>query len=161
MTDYKPLALTPEAFRDFGEVLEVQDGAELQAAPGAFSSDGEAVRPRLFLLNLRPIPDRPFRIARLERHPHAAQTFLPLSSDVGIVIACGTSPTGGPALDTLRAFIALPGQVVTYRRGVRHHSAMAAKETATVAMAIVQVQAQDALDTEFFDMPAGLEIRIV
>jgi ureidoglycolate lyase len=107
------------------------------------------------------MPDRPLRIARLERHPHAAQTFLPLSSDVGVVIACRTSPTGGPALDTLRAFIALPGQVVTYRRGVWHHSAMASKETATVAMAMVQVQAHDAVDTEFFDLPAGLEIMIV
>jgi ureidoglycolate lyase len=159
MTAHRPVALTADAFQDFGEVAVARSGTGLQAVLGALEADDKAVRPVLFLLNLRPTPDYPFPVARLERHPHAAQTFLPLRSDVGLVIVCRSSSDGRPALDTLRAFITSPGQVVTYRRGVWHHSAMGYKEAAAVAMTMVH--APDAPDTEFFDVPAGSEIRIV
>uniref|UniRef100_L2GK89 Ureidoglycolate hydrolase n=1 Tax=Colletotrichum fructicola (strain Nara gc5) TaxID=1213859 RepID=L2GK89_COLFN len=84
-----------------------------------------------------------FRVDILERHPFTTQTFVPLAASAGVphaaylVIVAPTLPaegedsslpapkTGGkgpgrPDLANLKAFVATPGQAVTYGAGTWH-----------------------------------------
>ncbi|KAF6817584.1 ureidoglycolate hydrolase [Colletotrichum sojae] len=82
-----------------------------------------------------------FRVGILERHPFTTQTFVPFGSSPSfsyLVIVAPTDPTpspstdslpspktggkgsGLPALERLRAFVASPGQAVTYAAGTWH-----------------------------------------
>ncbi|MBA4788770.1 MAG: ureidoglycolate lyase [Rhizobiales bacterium] len=136
MTTLSPLAadaprlmarpLTAEAFAPYGTVL--QTGAPVLV------NDGLAVRrdtcldlpftdPRarlclsVFDVEVRPAP---ILVRALERHPHSAQAFLPLSPCRALVVVAGALPDGGIDMASLAAFIAQPDAGLSYAPGVWH-----------------------------------------
>ncbi len=126
-----PQPLTAEAFAPFGEVIEAGPAAEQRAinygattrfhdlARVDVAEDGGA--PLISIFRSSPI-ERPVRIRIMERHPVASQAFMPLSDRPYLVVV---APPGDLDPDTIRAFIAAPGQGVNYARGTWHHYSLA------------------------------------
>jgi len=68
----------------------------------------------------------PFAVTMLERHPLGSQAFIPLGHQPYLVVV---APAGeAPEPDTLRAFLAQPGQGVNYAKGLWHHPLLALNE---------------------------------
>lgn len=65
----------------------------------------------------------PVTLSKLERHPHAAQCFVPLDVSRYLVTVAPSLPDGSADLDSLKSYL-LPGSVgVVYAQGVWHAGA--------------------------------------
>lgn len=158
MIRLRPQPLSADAFARFGEVLPSAGVAGPQPVPAAFERTAQAVQPYLSILRLHQAATLPLSIARLERHPFSAQTFLPLLGGSCLVVVCEKEADGSPALATMRAFIARPGQGVTYHRDVWHHSVTALEAPCTLA--IVMAQTGHDNDTVLFDFDNAIDIVV-
>ena len=108
-----------DAFRPFGDILAPPDG------PGGRRQFGHWLKPTAALdlqchLNTVAVSALPLALDRMERHPHAAQIFLPLDVSRYLVTVMPADADGRPdpagALSML-----LPGTLgVVYRPGVWH-----------------------------------------
>ncbi|MGE0717673.1 MAG: ureidoglycolate lyase [Alphaproteobacteria bacterium] len=113
--------LTREAFAPYGDVLESPD------APGrAYFEDGLGnlrphARPSLSMARRAHLETLPLEATLLERHEFSSQSFLPLEPARWLVIVCPHAVGGGPDTSKVRAFLAEPGQGVTYRPNTWHH----------------------------------------
>lgn len=115
--------LTTEAFRPFGDVLEVRGDADKIINQGLCGrwhdraeidvSDGRAGI-SLFQSDVRRLP---YRLEMVERHPSGSQAFLPMTEHPFLVVV---APDEGGAPGTPRAFRTKPGQGVNYHRGTWH-----------------------------------------
>jgi ureidoglycolate lyase len=124
--------LTADAFRVFGDVIErgaharhvtINEGYAVRYDDLAridVSADGGA--PCLSIFNAKP-RTLPFALTLLERHPLGTQAFMPLSGRVYLVVV--SEGADEPDLDTLRCFLAGPGQGINYARGTWHHPLLA------------------------------------
>lgn len=112
-------ALTPAAFKPFGEVF---------AAPASVSArlDGIAAlenrrpqaQPNLFLARSG-LARLPQTFERMEHHPFSSQSFVPLEpADIVVAVAL-PGPDGTPDLASLQAFLAR-SVGFSYRAGVWH-----------------------------------------
>lgn len=123
------IAATPldaGSFAEFGEVLA------LSALQPASVNEGRGLRrnvPRLAaqpglrdsvaLYDLAPsLP--PVPVGLVERHPLAAQLFMPLEVGRWLVVVMPQRPDGTPDAAGVRAFVAGPDQAVVYAPGVWH-----------------------------------------
>ncbi|KAG5455938.1 MAG: ureidoglycolate hydrolase-domain-containing protein [Olpidium bornovanus] len=83
-----------------------------------------------------PTPRLPFPVRLLERHPFSTQMFVPMTCTRGYLVIVCTSRRGQiadgvrnpPDPAGLKAFIAKPGQAITYDVGVWHHPIIALEE---------------------------------
>ena len=127
-------SLSAERFAPFGEVIEASAG---RVGAGAYPidvypiNDGGALRRdhvaqvdveegggRLRVSVARAAPRTlPLLVEKLERHPLGSQAFVPMTTARFLVVAGGGR---APRARDLRAFLAGPGQGVSYRRGVWH-----------------------------------------
>lgn len=90
----------------------------------------------------RPTP-LPATIGKLERHPHAAQAFIPLDVARYIVTVCPALADGSPDLDRVLSF-AMPGtEGVIYARGVWHAGASVLDCDGSFAVLMWRGQAND------------------
>ena len=117
----KPEPLWAEAFAPFGDVLEAPPD------PGRnFFADGLANRrpgaaPSLAVACVPPLASLPLTATRMERHEFSSQSFLPLDVARWLVIVAPKGMNGRPDTARTRAFLAGPGQGVTYRVDTWHH----------------------------------------
>jgi ureidoglycolate lyase len=116
-----PSPLTAEAFAPFGEVIAMESGLRRNHFKYAFESSSEAREPSMWVSYPSQVAGDVVEVARLERHPHAAQTFIPIRKGRYLVIVCHAAADGSPDVSTLCALIAEADQAVTYRRNVWHH----------------------------------------
>lgn len=112
--------LTAEAFKPFGTVTAMNEGSRRIPLPGAFERTAEATEPRLWVATVNTATMLPLAVRTLERHPHSAQSFLPINAPY-IVVVCHADDDGQPDVATLQAFHATAEQGVTYARNVWHH----------------------------------------
>ena len=145
-----PEPLTPEGFRSFGQVDTYEAKAGQHLIDAAFECSAGAGHPILSVVRLDSAASFPLVLERFERHPHSAQTFLALTGARCLVVACESSQDGSPDLATLRSFVVSSDQIITYRRGVWHHSVTVLQAPSTFAMVMAQTGRGD--DTEFFDL---------
>ncbi|GKT49112.1 uric acid-xanthine permease [Colletotrichum spaethianum] len=130
-----------------------------------------------------------FRVRILERHPFTTQTFTPLAASAGVnsaaylVIVAPTLPqpsaqtdslpapvSGGkgrglPDLKGLKAFVAYPGQAVTYGAGTWHAPMVALGPQGTAIDFVVTqfasgVGVEDCQEVEFAAAGDGAEIMV-
>ncbi|OGB91724.1 MAG: hypothetical protein A2Z31_02325 [candidate division NC10 bacterium RBG_16_65_8] len=112
--------LTREAFASFGQVLmAVGDDAQRQE----FAASLRNYRPQAtlnmaFLLSKPSEP--PWYIHTLERHPHSAQSFVPVQGTRYLAAVCPSAANGTPNLRGLTAFIVKGDQAVNYNPKVWH-----------------------------------------
>jgi len=112
---------SPEDFAPFGEIIT----RPAIAGQRQFYSEwlgGEGLKPVLHVNNVL-TSTLPIAIKVLERHPHAAQCFVPLDVSRYLVTVAPSLPDGSADIAGLKSFI-FPGTVgVVYRQGVWHAGA--------------------------------------
>jgi len=117
----KPEPLRAEAFAPFGDVLEAPP------APGRlFFGEGLANRrpgaaPSLAVARVPQLGSLPLIATRMERHEFSSQSFLALDVARWLVVVAPKAGDGRPDTAQARAFLAGPGQGVTYHAGTWHH----------------------------------------
>jgi len=99
---------TAERYNHLGPLKNLRSGAE----------------PNLCVFRSQPFSGNPFVIQLLERHPHSTQLFVPMSRDARYLVIVGNGEET-PDLSTIKAFIAVSGQGITYHPGVWHHPLIA------------------------------------
>lgn len=143
-------------FAPFGDLV-ANDGAErrrfLPAATAAGEGSGEL---RFWASHVAPVP-LPLEVRRLECHPWAAQTFVPLVVSRWIVIVAPSGADGLPDEDGLRAFVAGPGVGISYRRGTWHNGTTVTGSAGTFAVLMWRRDAGD--DDRFHDLRQPVRIR--
>ena len=132
-----PRRLPAAAFLPFGEVIEPVGAASRHVIASAFETDGLPSERLLWVYQLPEPGGLPLRLTTLERHPHSAQLFSPLSCSEFLVAVCPNRENGMPDLNALTAFVARSGQGIVYRRDVWHHPmvALGAPAVFTVSLA--------------------------
>lgn len=114
--------LTPDAFRTFGSVLAHQGEARRTAFPVATQAAAASPRPALWVSRLVDAQSLPLRVERMERHRHAAQSFVPLQGGRWLVLVAPDAPGGAPDPARALAFLAGGGMGVCYHPGTWHGS---------------------------------------
>jgi ureidoglycolate lyase len=143
--------LTPARFAPFGSVIEPDGQTPLQRFDQVHAHGGAARVPGLALFTVEAAVALPCEIHQIERHPHSAQTFLPLLGGACLVFACESDADGAPRPETGRAFLASGRQGVCYARGVWHHRVTALE--APSRYAVIMTHAPAGEDTVLFDLP--------
>lgn len=121
-------AITPEplhdeaAFAPFGAII----APPAEYGSRCFYSDwlgGDESLSPVFHVNSLPQTLLPCEIRKLERHPHAAQGFVPLDVERYLVTVAPSKSDGSPDLDAVRSFVVPGNRGVIYGRGVWHAGA--------------------------------------
>lgn len=127
----RPAPLTAEAFRPFGEVIEMEGRAarwindhtcrrfDDLAAVDVAEAGG---RPLISLFEAMP-REFPLAIRILERHPLSSQAFFPLESQPFLIVVAVDRPRA--LAGDLRAYLSSGRQGVNYRRNTWHHALIA------------------------------------
>lgn len=137
-----PRPLSREAFRPFGDVVEVG------ATGGSSANQGSATRYDFAARLASSRPDArpnlavfrsvrralPFELRLLERHPCSSQAFLPMRAGRLLVCVAPSAPDGAPDAERIEAFLGAAGQGVNYLAGVWHHPIVALDADADLAM---------------------------
>ena len=127
---------TAERYNHLGPIQNLRSGAE----------------PNLCVFRSQPFQGNPFVIKLLERHIHSTQLFVPMSRDSRylVIVANGGD---SPDLSTLKAFLAVAGQGITYHPGVWHHPLIALDRPTDFACVVFEDDSSDDCDTRAV-MPA-------
>ncbi len=113
--------LDAAAFAPYGEVLAPP------AEPGrvyfekGLQNGRASAWPSLSTMHTLPLATLRLEAAILERHAFSSQSFMPLDASRWLVIVAPPAPNGGPDPTRALAFVAGPGQGVTYHMGTWHH----------------------------------------
>ena len=125
-------ALSPAAFRPFGDVIEARPEAQQFAINQGFATrfhdlaqvdvtqDGGRVLVSIFRALPRALP---LQLSVMERHPLGSQAFVAMSELPFLVVVA--PPTEQLQLQQIRCFLAASGQGVNYARGTWHHPLIA------------------------------------
>ncbi|SRR5690554_5179521 len=113
--------LTATAFEPFGSVIQHTGQGRRHHIPDAFHADAAARKPSMWISRIETPTPMPLLIEWMERHPYSTQTFVPMGATRFLIAVCNSSADGSPDLQSFRAFVAAPGQGVTYRRNVWHY----------------------------------------
>lgn len=117
--------LTRDAFKPFGDVLEMEGAAHFTINQGFAerfddlagvdtAQEGGSTKVSIFLGQPRP---QPIEIKLMERHPLGCQIFMPLQDRPWLVLVAEDVHDYG----SYRAFLATGRQGVNYARNVWHH----------------------------------------
>jgi ureidoglycolate lyase len=124
--------LSPEAFKPFGDVIEVSDTARHFTINNGYAEryhdlsriDVASCGGRALINIFRAKPrNLPLQLLMLERHPLGSQAFVPLSPWPYLVVVAPAAAQ--PDLKDVRCFKAAPGQGVNYASGTWHHPLIA------------------------------------
>lgn len=121
-------------FAPFGSLLEAPDPGPRQDRAAALESTRPGAPANLALIRSEPYPAA-MPLARLERHPHSVQVFLPLCVESYVVVVAPDAG-GRPDEAGLLAF-RVPGTVgLCYRRNAWHAHMMTLRESGIFAMLV-------------------------
>lgn len=132
MSDLKQLTiklepLTAEAFKAFGDVVEIEGAEHFPINQGTVERHndlatvdigGEEGRTLVSIVTCNEQSSLPYTLPLIERHPLGSQSFIPMSN-VPIVVAVA-EPSESPQPEQIRAFISNGFQGVNYHRNVWH-----------------------------------------
>lgn len=121
MTTLAASPLTAEAFAPFGDVFAAPVEPGRIDADRSLRSLRAAARPSLSLVLRAPSPPGPVIARVMERHRFSSQSFVPMGPRRFLVLVAPHAESGGPDMAQARAFLAGPGQGVTYAPDVWHH----------------------------------------
>src|SRR5919108_5859303 len=113
--------LRPEAFAPFGDVLQAPPDAGRIYYDKSLGNGRARATPSLSVVLVNPLASLPLEATRMERHEFSSQSFIPLDVGRWLVIVAPHAMTGGPDAEKARAFLAGPGQGITYGMNVWHH----------------------------------------
>jgi ureidoglycolate lyase len=157
MTEIVAGALTGEGFAGFGEVFAAPTDPGRTYADTALANGRPAARPSLSVVLRAPVPPGPVTARRMERHAFSSQSFLPMGPGRYLIMVAPHAAGGRPDMGRARAFLAGPGQCVTYGRDVWHHELTVLD--APLAFGVFMWREGSAGDEEFVDIDP-LTIRL-
>ena len=141
-------ALTPVAFADFGDVLnlptQVGDRALMHDRLPSVAGCGLQMH-----LNRVAPGSGVLRLTQFERHPHTAQLFMPVDVSRYVIVVAPTLESGAPDLAGLQAFAASGRTGIVYRRGIWHAGISVLDREASFVVAMWR----GGDDDEFADIP--------
>lgn len=149
--------LTASTFEPFGDVIAHAGSERRRFYPQVLDHLAEAGQASFWVSRVDEVGTLPLTVTLLERHPFSAQTFLPLTGTRYLAIVARSEVSGGPDPATLRAFLAEPGQGVTYRRNVWHHGMTILDGPAQFAVLMHRTGRDD--DDVFLDLPRPVVVR--
>ncbi len=110
--------VTPQAFAPFGDLLPPSEGP--QQLIDELQNGRASARPRLSMMTVEP-KALPLTAAKMERHVHSSQAFVPMDCANYLVMVAPQGADGKPDLSRLRAF-RVPGDTgINYRPDTWHH----------------------------------------
>jgi ureidoglycolate lyase len=113
--------LTTEAFAPFGDVLTAPAEFGRVYFDAGLRTTRPGARPSLSVAHVGPLAVLPLEAKVMERHEFSSQSFLPLDIGRWLVVVAPPGAGGGPDPARAVAFLAGPGQGVTYHAGTWHH----------------------------------------
>ncbi|MEI2415666.1 ureidoglycolate lyase [Orrella sp. JC864] len=152
----RAVPLTREAFAPFGDVIEHAGPGRRRHLDVPFEHGAMATRPAMWVSRAGQACALPCRLQNMERHPHSAQSFIPLSGAPYLVVVAPEARDGTPDLGRLQAFVAAGSQGVCYRPGVWHHGLSVLQ--APAEFAVVMTLTGTGEDDEFWPMPRPVDI---
>ncbi|WP_431281451.1 ureidoglycolate lyase [Humitalea sp. 24SJ18S-53] len=120
----KPIALqdlTAQAFAPYGEVLVAPREAGKSYFDGRLANLRAGVPPSLFLTHKLPLQGNTLRVVTMERHRYSSQSFMPIGPAHWLALVAPHAASGGPDMSRAEAFLARPGQGVTFAADCWHH----------------------------------------
>lgn len=148
--------LSAAQFAPYGEVLQNDGSVRRNFCPAATAPGQAPGELRFWVSHVEPVATTPILITRLERHPFAVQTFLPLKIARWLIVVASAMSNGNPDVSKLRAFIAGPGVGICYRRGTWHHGTTVLDETGLFGVLMWRRTAGD--DDGFHEFAEPVEI---
>jgi ureidoglycolate lyase len=124
-------ALTREAFRPYGDVVQIADSrhytinqgwAERYADMAVLDLLEDRGAPNVGIVRAKP-RQFPLQVMLMERHPKSSQLFIPLVPRPFLVLVA--PPDDLPRPEKAIAFKTMAGQGINYHRGVWHHPLIA------------------------------------
>lgn len=149
--------LTAAGFAPFGDVFAVPASPGRHYAEAALGNARAGAWPSLSVALRDPAPPGPIIARVMERHAFSSQSFVPMAPGRFLVLVAPHAATGGPDMAQARAFVAGPGQGVTYGADVWHHGMTVLD--APLAFGVFMWRDGTAGDEEFVDI-APLTIRL-
>jgi ureidoglycolate lyase len=113
--------LTSEEFAPFGDVLAPPADFGRNYFDQGLRTLRPTARPSLAVSHAKFLQTLPLESQVMERHEFSSQSFVPLDVSRWLVIVAPTDSDGGPDPSHAVAFVAGPGQGVTYHVGTWHH----------------------------------------
>ena len=150
--------LTGDAFAPFGDVLEAPLDFGRVYIERTLENGRAAAKPSLSFALAKSIPVFPFKAVQMERHEYSSQSFVPMDQGRWLVIVAPHAGSGGPDAMLAEAFIAGPGQGVTYGRNVWHHplSVIGAPQRFAIFMWLERSRT----DEEFVQLATPFEVTL-
>lgn len=157
-----PVPLSAGAFSPFGAILHrgdclrVNDGLATRRDTRLdlpCSDPSARLCLSVFDVGVRPAP---IIFSELERHPHSAQAFLPLSVCCALVVVARASADGGIDFGSMAAFVAAPDQGILYSAGIWHLGLTSLDRPGRFQMAM---WSGGLPDTEVHRLPRSLSIE--
>ena len=113
--------LSEDAFAPYGDVLAAPRDFGRTYFEKGLQSARPTAWPSLSVAHVRPLPKLPLEAKVMERHEFSSQSFMPLDVARWLVVVAPAGADGGPDPSGAVAFVASPGQGVTYHMGTWHH----------------------------------------
>lgn len=127
--DAKPL--TAAAFKEFGDVIEVNDEGVNFPINQGFTTRyhrignvdcrGDNASGIISIFRSTPLA-LPIKIGMMERHPQGSQAFIPMGNEPYLVVV---APKGELDMSKVQVFLAQANQGVNYHTGTWHHFCLA------------------------------------
>ncbi len=111
--------LTAAAIEPLASLLRAEHGKYTEL-PQVLEPGDTPGRHGFAILCPEPIDGPAFSIRALERHPHSAQSFMPIRGDRWIVVLAPSLADGTPDVANMRAFLAGPEDAICIHRNVWH-----------------------------------------
>ena len=144
-------ARVPEAaaFAPFGTLMHAPEERGARQFYSEWCRPVPGLSPQFHTNRVAP-SDWPVTITRVERHPHAAQAFVPMRGDGYLVVTLPSTPEGHPDVGAATAWLMPPDLGVIYRPGVWHAGITAIGAEASFAVLMWRGASDDDV---FADIP--------
>jgi len=113
--------LTAARFAPFGHVFQAPAEKGRIYLDEQLATARPGWRPSLSVSRSGPPASLPLVAARMERHAFSSQSFVPLEQARYLILVARNAADGVPDPAQARAFIAGPGQGITYAMNTWHH----------------------------------------
>jgi ureidoglycolate lyase len=150
--------LTSDAFKPFGAVIEPPPlPGERSFYSQWLGSARTGMEPR-FHVNHVPATSLPYTVEVVERHPYAAQIFLPLDVTSYVIVVAPSALNGYPDAGRAQGFVASGTVGIVYAPGTWHAGITVLARPGTFGVLMWRNDTDD--DEEFFPLASPLFIQL-
>lgn len=143
--------LTQEAFEPYGHVITAPLDKGRLTYSNALETRSPTARASFWLSRAEQQNRFPLTVTRMERHRFSSQTFVALKPQEWLVLVAPGNDVDRPDMKKAQAFIARPGQGVSYRANTWHHPLTLLD--ASAEFAVIMWLDGNENDEEFVDVP--------